>query len=67
MCPAKSGTWVSLQDCTHAAKLGTHASLEDGKHPVEAEPFTSHGLYHSLVNTLKNHAHMPACMIVYTL
>lgn len=46
MCPAKSGTWVSLQDCIHAAKLGTHASLEDGKHPVEAEPFTSHGLYH---------------------
>ena len=46
MCPAKSGTLVSLQDCIHAAKLGAHASLEDGEHPVEAEQGTTHGLCH---------------------
>lgn len=64
MCPAKSGTWVSLQDCIHAVKLGTHARLEDGEHPVEAEPGTSQQPQPvSLVNTLKNHEHMPACVI----
>lgn len=58
MCPAKPGTWIILQDYIHIAKLGTHASPEDGEHPVEAEPGTTLGL--SLVNTLQNYAHMPA-------
>lgn len=64
MCPAKSGTWVSLQDCTHAAKLGTHASLEDGKHPVEAEPFTSHGLYHWWTRWRTMHTCLPAWLCI---
>lgn len=62
MCPAKSGTSVSLQDCRHAAKLGAHASLEDGENPVEAEQGTTHSLCHWWIPQ-KNHVHMPAWMV----